>query len=113
MQFTPCIFWFRNDLRINDNAALEAAFQSGAPVLAVYIWDPDSFKSWVPGGASKVWLHHALKSLSEQLEKCGGRLLIRIGTTRSVLEDLISETGAEKVYWNRRYEPQQPRRPNS
>ena len=105
MQFTPCIFWFRNDLRINDNAALEAAFQSGAPVLAVYIWDPDSFKSWVPGGASKVWLHHALKSLSEQLEKCGGRLLIRIGTTRSVLEDLISETGAEKVYWNRRYEP--------
>ena len=31
MQFTPCIFWFRNDLRINDNAALEAAFQSGAP----------------------------------------------------------------------------------
>ena len=101
----PCILWMRNDLRISDNSALSSALKTGAPVVAVYIWDIEVYDDWVPGAAAKVWLHFALKSLSAAIEKNGGQLILRVGPTRQVLEELITETQANAIFWNRRYEP--------
>lgn len=47
-------------------------------------------------------MHHALDDLRQAL---GGRLLLRVGPALETLRDLITETGAEAVYWNRLYEP--------
>ncbi len=101
----PSIVWFRQDLRLSDQPALRAAVQAGGPVIAVYIHDPESEGAWAAGGASRWWLHHALKDLGEQLEAIGGALILRQGPSLKVLEALIQETGAQQVFWNRRYEP--------
>lgn len=104
MPAAPTLLWFRKDLRLNDNSALEAALESGAPVIPVFIWAPDEAGDWGPGAASKWFLHQALGSLSESLNALGGRLVLRQGDSLKELCDIVKETGAERVFWNRRYE---------
>ncbi|MGB0185108.1 MAG: deoxyribodipyrimidine photo-lyase, partial [Opitutales bacterium] len=105
MSKRPSIVWLRSDLRLQDNAALSAAIERGGPLVLIYIWDAASYGSWAPGAASKVWLHHALESLSVELSKHGGRLLIRQGATSEVLQEVVTSSGAGAIFWNRRYEP--------
>ena len=104
------LLWFRQDLRIRDNAALAAAMETGKTVLPVFIHDPDAEGAWAPGGASRVFLHHALSSLSADLAEHGLPLILRTGSSEKLLARLASETGASGVYWNRRYEPAAIRR---
>jgi deoxyribodipyrimidine photo-lyase len=101
----PTLVWFRQDLRLADNPALQAAVQAGGPVIAVYIHDPESEGRWVTGGASRWWLHHALEDLDAQLGAAGNALILRQGNSLKVLQKLLQETGTQRVVWNRRYEP--------
>jgi deoxyribodipyrimidine photo-lyase len=105
MRATPTILWFRQDLRLADNAALAAAIARGGPVLPVYILDDAGESRWRPGGASRWWLHHSLEALGRSLEVRGSRLLLARGDSLAALRALASETGAGAVFWNRRYEP--------
>lgn len=98
------IVWFRQDLRLTDNPALIAAATRG-PVVPVYIWSPEEEGSWPPGAASRVWLHHSLAALDQDLQDKGARLIVREGPALDTLRDLVKKTGATAVYWNRRYEP--------
>ncbi len=99
------IVWFRADLRLSDNPALSAAIARGGPVLPVFIWDPTGEGRWAPGAASRWWLHHSLNSLSVDLAGRRSRLIVRMGPSLSVLQELIAQTGATAIFWNRRYEP--------
>lgn len=101
----PAIVWFRQDLRLADNPALDAALERGGPVVPVYVWAPDEEGKWAPGGAARWWLHHSLESLAEDLSKLGSRLVIRRGESLTQLRSLAAETGADAILWNRRYEP--------
>ena len=101
----PTIVWFRQDLRLADNPALSAAVRRGGPVVPVFILDDAAAGDWQPGGASRWWLHQSLEALSKDLTARGGQLVLRAGRARDVLDDLIRETGAEAVFWNRCYEP--------
>ncbi len=102
MSQAPALVWFRNDLRLEDNPALHAARACGAPVVALYVLDENL--SYAPGAASRWWLHHSLKSLSEALEKAGASLVLRRGESAESVKSVIAETGASHVFWNRRYE---------
>jgi deoxyribodipyrimidine photo-lyase len=99
------ILWFRLDLRLADNPALQAAAKHGGAVIPVFIWAPDEESPWEPGGASRWWLHHSLLSLQTSLKEAGARLIIRRGETLPTLRKLAKETNANAVFWNRRYEP--------
>lgn len=101
----PVLLWFRQDLRLADNPALEAAVASGAPVIPVYVWAPEDEGDWAPGAASRWWLHHSLQQLQQRLQDKGSQLLLRRGPACEVLPALARETGATALYWNRRYEP--------
>ena len=103
----PTIVWFRNDLRLSDNTAIAEAIDIGAPVLPVYIYDSEAYGAWKPGEASNWWLHHALQSLGRSLESLGGKLVLRQGDSLQVLKDVVAESGAKRLYWNRRYEGSQ------
>jgi len=98
------LVWFRHDLRLDDNPAVLAAAARGR-VVPVFIWAPDEEAPWQPGAASRWWLHQSLESLAESLAKLGCPLVIRRGPTREALLQLVKETGATHVAWNRRYEP--------
>lgn len=102
------IVWFRQDLRLQDNPALAAAIRRGKPVLPVFIWAPMEEGVWAAGAASRWWLHHALADLDGQLRDRGSRLLIEQSSEGGSLESLLflaQRSGADHVYWNRRYEP--------
>jgi len=98
----PIVVWFRNDLRLADNPALRHAAESGRPVIALYILDQTRAVRPM-GGASLWWLEKSLKSLSEDIEKTGNRLILRKGPAVDVLDDVLSESGATRLVWNRLY----------
>jgi deoxyribodipyrimidine photo-lyase len=102
---SPAIVWLRLDLRLADNPSLEAAVKHGGPVIPVFIHDPEAEGHWQPGGASNWWLHHALLDLAEHFVKVGSPLVIRHGDSLAELKQLVKETGADLVTWNRRHEP--------
>ncbi len=99
------IVWFRLDLRLADNPALTAAVKRNEVPVPVFVWSPQEEGDWPPGAASRWWLHQSLAALDAGLRACGSRLIIRRGPALEALRDLIRETGAKTVYWNRRYEP--------
>lgn len=101
---SPTILWFRKDLRLADNSAFAAAIAAGGPIIPVFISSSEGADGWSLGGASKWWLHQSLQSLGEALKAIGGQLILREGTSLAQLRALIEETGAKRVYWNRRYE---------
>jgi deoxyribodipyrimidine photo-lyase len=99
------IVWFRRDLRLTDNPALVAACEQARQVVALYVHAPEEDGEWAPGGASRWWLHHSLARLDAALRARGGRLVLRRGESLAALQDVVRETGAESVYWNRLYDP--------
>ena len=100
---TPSLMWFRDDLRISDNAALAAAAEHG-PVIAVYVLeDPALTGVRALGGAARWWLHHSLDRLIDRLAQLEIPLLIRHGDPRRVIPGLAAQTGAAYVAWSRRY----------
>ena len=102
---SACIVWFRYDLRLDDNPALDYALRHAERVVPLYIHAPEEHGDWAPGAASQWWLHHSLRSLAERLGERGSRLIIRPGPSRYALTSLIAESGADEVCWNRVYEP--------
>ncbi len=99
------IVWFRQDLRVKDNPALQAAAVAGQPVIPLYIHSPEDEADWAPGGASRWWLHHALTSLTEELSGLGLKLVLLRGGAENVLSTITDQFPISTVYWNRRYEP--------
>lgn len=102
---SPIIVWFRRDLRLADNPALLAAVESRRPIVPVYIHAPEEEAPWQPGGAARWWLHHSLESLARRLDTFGARLVIRTGPSLEALRELLRETDARAVHFNRLYEP--------
>jgi deoxyribodipyrimidine photo-lyase len=101
----PVLLWFRQDLRLADNAALAAALARGGPVVPVFVLDDAGEGRWAPGAASRWWLHHSLVALDRSLRERGSRLVLVRGDSGAELRRLLVATGANAVYWNRRYEP--------
>ena len=100
------LVWFRQDLRLADNPALTAALEIGAPIVPVFIFSASEEGAWVPGAASRWWLHQSLERLEEELRRCGSRLCLRLGPdSLTALLSLSRECGAARILWNRRYEP--------
>jgi len=101
----PVIVLFRKDLRLADNLALNAAANLQVPVIPVYIKETAADTGPL-GGAQDWWLHHSLLSLQHALDRLGSTLVLRKGDQLDTAIELIRQTGANTVYWNRRYDPQ-------
>jgi deoxyribodipyrimidine photo-lyase len=94
---TVAVLWFRQDLRLSDNAALTAALQQAETVLPVFVL-PDIQSEWPLGGASAWWLHHSLQSLSATLAEKGASLILRRGEPAQIIASLAQETGAATIH---------------
>lgn len=104
MNARPAILWFRKDLRIDDNSALQAALEAGGPVVPIYIREPAHVNVGPLGVAQSWWLHHSLISLRTSLKSLGSDLVLRAGPAEDVLLELTRHTGATTVFVNRAYE---------
>jgi len=99
------ICWLRRDLRLSDNPALRYACEHAEQVVFAYLHAPDEEAPWIPGAASRWWLHHSLTALARDLNQRGQSLILRSGASLQSLRALIHATGASLVVWNRLYEP--------
>ncbi|MCS5707282.1 DNA photolyase family protein [Candidatus Berkiella cookevillensis] len=99
------LYWFRQDLRLTDNAALLHAIQENDSVTLLYIYDTDKKNAWTPGEAAKWFLYESLKSLTHDIQKRGGHLIVRKGSPQSILDEIIKKNDISSIYWNRCYDP--------
>jgi deoxyribodipyrimidine photo-lyase len=110
MSVSVALVWFRRDLRLQDQLALQAALDAGHEVVPVYIHAPHEEGEWAPGAASDAWRHRSLAALDADLRTRVLAGAAQRGDSLPTLQALIEQTGAEAVYWNRKYEPAtQPR----
>ena len=100
----PVIVWFRRDLRLADNLALCKAVETGAPVICLYIREPGDGLAGANGAAQAWWLHHSLTALDASLKTRANGLVTMTGDPRHLIEWIVEKTGAEAVFWNRRYD---------
>jgi deoxyribodipyrimidine photo-lyase len=95
------IHWFRQDLRLSDNQALQKASSMGE-VLPIYILDDINAGDDKMGEASRVWLHHSLTDLQQSLR---GKLKFFIGDAKIIIQQLTEELKPVAISWSRCYEP--------
>ena len=99
------VFWFRRDSRLEDNAGLFHALQSGFPILPLFIFDTDILAQLEDKHDRRVdFIHQALTSLQIKLEAVGSSLCVKIGKPLDVFTQLAEEYNINAVYTNRDYE---------
>jgi deoxyribodipyrimidine photo-lyase len=99
------IFWFRRDLRLDDNVALYHSLQSEHPVIPLFIFDTDILNSLPKNDARVGFIHETLQKINAQLNVIGSSLLIKKGTAAEVWELLFEEFTISAVFFNKDYEP--------
>ncbi len=100
------LFWFRRDLRLEDNAGLYHALRSGSPVLLIFIFDTEILNRLEDKRDARVeFIHNALKDLHRQLVSHGSSLLILHGSPVDVFKKLIAKYEISEVFTNHDYEP--------
>lgn len=100
------IFWFRRDLRVEDNHGLYRALTSGMPVLPLFIFDREILERLGDKDDARVaFIHGEVKRIKTQLEKAGSSLLIRFGKPVEVFGEIMEKLPIADVYANHDYEP--------
>ena len=105
MSDSPVIHWFRRDLRLSDNLALQAAIETGQPVIPLFILDPAIIESERAGTPRLKFMLAALESLDGDLRQRGRTLLVRHGEPLVVLREIVEQTGAQALFFNADYTP--------
>ena len=100
------VFWFRRDLRLNDNAGLYHALISGKPVIPIFIFDETILSKLENKHDKRVdFIHRSLTELKSELRKMGSDLLIFHGKPIEVYNQLIKDYSVKSVFINHDYEP--------
>ncbi len=100
------VFWFRRDLRLDDNVGFLAALKGPYPVLPIFIFDPEILDKLPANDARVSFIHETLKSMQSALrENYNGSLALYHDKPVQVFEILTRDFDIQGVYTNRDYEP--------
>lgn len=100
------IFWFRRDLRVDDNTALLHALDSKYPVLPIFIFDPNILNSLESNSDARVqFIFEEIRKIKVVLEEYESTLLVFYDTPENVFIQLQKEFDIRAVFANRDYEP--------
>lgn len=100
------IFWFRRDLRLDDNAGLYHALKSSSPVLPIFIFDRSILDQLENKADRRVeFIRLALEEMQEQLKEKGSSLEVHYGYPSDIFKQLMAEYEIAGVYTNTDYEP--------
>lgn len=107
MQQNPVYFWFRRDLRLQDNHGLYQALQSGHPVKCVFIFDSEILDRLEDKADARVnFIHQQISAIHHELEKHGSGLEVYYGKPLEIWQSILSKNSVASIYNNRDYEPQ-------
>jgi deoxyribodipyrimidine photo-lyase len=103
-------FWFRRDLRLEDNTGLFHALQAGLPLIPLFIFDTDILEQLPKSDPRVSFIYESLQHINTHLNTLGSSLLIKKGNTQAVWESLLMEYDIQQIYFNKDYEPYAIRR---
>lgn len=96
------IFWFRRDLRIEDNHGLFQALSASEPVLPLFIFDTNILDRLPSKKDGRVeFIHQAITLLNEAI---GGHLCVKHGNPLAIFKDLMTKWDIVRIYTNHDYE---------
>ena len=99
------IFWYRRDLRLEDNTGLFKALNENENILPIFIFD-DSILDELPEDDARVnFIYESLSKINKQLNNHNASLQILKGQIDDVWEKLVTTYDIQKVYLNKDYEP--------
>ena len=99
-------FWFRRDLRLQDNAGLYHALKGEHPVVPLFIFDREILDELEDKKDARVeFIHDTLQQIREELKELGSSMAVRYGSPAEVWKTLLGEYDIAAVYANRDYEP--------
>ena len=99
------LFWFRRDLRLEDNCGLYHALISGYPVLPLFIYDSEIISDLPANDPRLAFISAQLNSINEKLKTFKGLLLVREGKPFEVIKSILDQFHVKQVFWNHDYEP--------
>ncbi|MGS2726595.1 cryptochrome/photolyase family protein [Psychroserpens sp. BH13MA-6] len=100
------IFWFRRDLRLDDNVGFYEALKSGLPVLPIFIFDSEILEQLPKADARVTFIHDTLQAMRDTLQKeHNSSLAIYHGKPLDIYKALVSDYDINSVYANHDYEP--------
>lgn len=99
------VFWFRRDLRIEDNCGLFYALKSNFPVLPIFIFDDEILNELPKKDARVSFIYNSLQNLNNELQKHQSSLYIKKGTVIDVWKKILTDFNVKSVFFNRDYEP--------
>lgn len=106
----PVIYWFRQDLRLHDNAGLLAACAAGSMLLPVYCHPPDVETRWGfarTGPHRQHFLNTTLHELRKALAARGSALLELQGRPEQLLPILMQSCRASALFCERIAAPEE------
>ena len=98
-------FWFRRDLRIEDNCALQHAINSGAEIIPVFIFDSNIIDELPKNDSRITFIYQQLTKLNTIFQDMGGGMTVHIGDPVKIWSDLIDKYDLDGLFYNRDYEP--------
>ncbi|MDO1514608.1 deoxyribodipyrimidine photo-lyase [Maribacter confluentis] len=100
------IFWFRRDLRLDDNVGFLEALKGDFPVLPIFIFDTEILSKLPKDDARLNFIYDTLQQMRNELqENHNSSLAMYYGKPKSVFAELLKEYEIECVFTNRDYEP--------
>lgn len=99
------IFWFRRDLRLDDNTALFYALMQNQSVQPIFIFDDDILNDLDPFNRQISFIYSAIKELKEHLNQKGSDLWIFYGKPVEIFRELSESFLLKSIYFNNDYEP--------
>ena len=99
------IFWFRRDLRTDDNKGFFEALSSDEKVLPIFIFDKNILNELPKNDARVNFIHQRLEIINQDLQKNGKSLAVFHGEPQEIWKQILSENKVEKVFFNHDYEP--------
>lgn len=105
MKYWLSIFWFRQDLRIQDNRWLYFCIQQSKQVLPIFVFDENILQNFHDKDNRLWFLVDALQSLDNKLKKIWGNLHIRKWNPEEVFLKFIKKHNVNAIFTNKSYWP--------
>ncbi len=100
------IFWFRRDLRLDDNVGFLEALKSRNPVLPIFIFDTDILDKLPQDDARVTFIHEQIQQMRQELQDdFGSSIAMYHGKPKEIFQEIIKDNEISKVFTNHDYEP--------
>lgn len=99
------LFWFRRDLRLEDNKGLYEALKVGSPVLPIFIFDKNILSNLSNRSDARVsFIYEQVETLRGKIEKLGGKLYVEYGDPVKIIDRITNELSVKYLFANKDYE---------